>query len=115
MKLAFEIGKSLYLYDQGGGYKAIETTPWGINGQVFLIFWTIIKNLYMLTGVILLFFLISGGVGMIINAGNADKLKQSSQTLTSAVVGYLIMFAAYWIVRIVETVFGVPLFNLWFL
>ena len=71
-----------------------------------------IKNLYVLTGIVLLFFLIAGGIGMILNAGNAEKQKQSSQTLSSAVIGYLIMFAAYWLVRIVEIVFGVEIFLL---
>jgi len=48
--------------------------------------------------------IVVGGVGMIANAGNAEKQKQSSQTITSAVIGYVIMFAAYWIVKIIEIV-----------
>ena len=106
--MAFDIGQQLKIY--GPVNQDIGSSPWG--GDIFPIFWTIIKNLYVLTGIVLLFFLVAGGVGMIINAGNADKQKQSSQTLTSALVGYLIMFAAYWLVRIVEIVFGVEIFLL---
>lgn len=104
--MAFKIGDELKVYDPGS--PEIGNSLWA--GDVFPVFWTIIKNLYVLTGIVLLFFLVAGGVGMIINAGNAEKQKQSSQTLTSAVVGYLIMFAAYWLVRIVEIVFGVDIF-----
>ena len=108
MDLAFNIGDELLL-DRTGANK-IGGSAWG--KEVFPLFWTIIKNLYVLTGIVLLFFLVAGGVGMIINAGNAEKQKQSSQTLTSAVVGYVIMFAAYWLVKIVEIVFGVEIFLL---
>ncbi len=108
MDLAFDIGKELKLYGQY--YQEIGSSPYNSTAGIFPIFWTLIKNLYILTGVILLFFLVAGGVGMVINAGNAEKQKQSSQTLTAAVVGYLIMFAAYWLVRIVEIVFGVAVF-----
>ncbi|MDP2708770.1 MAG: hypothetical protein Q8O93_01800 [bacterium] len=103
----FKIGDELFIDKNNVG---IGTTPW--EEDVFPIFWTIVKNLYFLTGIVLLFFLVAGGLGMIINAGNAEKQKQSSQTLTSAVIGYLIMFAAYWLVRIVEIVFGVEIFLL---
>jgi len=106
----FNIGDQLNIYGPRGD--TIGTSPYGQPGQFFLIFWTIIKNLYVLTGIVLLFFLIAGGIGMILNAGNAEKQKQSSQTLSSAVIGYLIMFAAYWLVRIVEIVFGVEIFLL---
>ena len=106
--MAFKIGEQLKIYGPSGD--AINQGLW--EKGVFPVFWTIIKNLYVLTGIILLFFLVAGGLGMIINAGNAEKQKQSSQTLTSAVVGYLIMFAAYWLVKIVEIVFGVEIFLL---
>ncbi|MDP2708766.1 MAG: hypothetical protein U1C50_04200 [Patescibacteria group bacterium] len=103
----FNIGDELKIYGPRGD--TIGTSPYGKEGEFFLIFWTIVKNLYLVAGIILMFFLIAGGLGMIINAGNAEKLKQSSQTVTSAVIGYLIMFAAYWLVRIVEIVFGVKI------
>ncbi len=106
--MAFNIKDVLFL--DAEGTKNIAVSPLGRDQGFFQIFWTLIKNLYVLTGIILLFFLIAGGLGMIINAGNAEKQKQSSQTLTAAVVGYLIMFAAYWLVKIVEIVFGVNIF-----
>ena len=95
-----------------GGSRTAQNAFESQNISIFSIISVIIKNLYVLTGIVLLFFLVAGGVGMIINAGNAEKQKQSSQTLTSAVVGYVIMFAAYWLVKIVEIVFGVEIFLL---
>lgn len=107
MQLAFDVGTALKGFGSTGA-DAVSATAYD-KPQFFIIFWSVFKNLYMLAGVILLFFLISGGVGMILNSGNPEKLKQSNQAVTSAVAGYLIMFAAYWLVRIVEIVFGVEI------
>src|SRR3990170_2987588 len=64
---AFNIKDVLFL--DAESTKSIGSTPLGQDQKFFLIFWTLIKNLYVLTGIILLFFLIAGGLGMIINAG----------------------------------------------
>ena len=111
MKLAFEIGKELKLDE---GVKTIDSifpayVPGG-TANFFKFFWPIIKNIYVLVSVILFIMIIVGGVGMIANAGNAEKQKQSSQTLTSAVLGFAIMFAAYWIVKIIELISGKRIF-----
>jgi len=78
----------------------------------FSIISVIVKNIYVIASIILLIFVIMGGVGMVINAGNAEKQKQSSKTLTSAVAGYLILFASYWIIKIIELVTGIKILSL---
>lgn len=102
-QLAFEIKNQLFL-----GNKYIKDSPYETGG-LFPVIWVIIKNIYVFTGIILFFFIIAGAIGMILNAGNAEKQKQSSKTISSAVFGYLIMFAAYWLVKIIQTVLGVKL------
>ena len=78
----------------------------GISGLVSLF----VKISFVLAGVILLFFFILGGIGMIGNAGKNDsqKAEQSKKTLTSALIGFIIVFASYWIVKLVATIVGVP-------
>ena len=71
----------------------------------------IIKNLYVMVGIILLIMIFVGGIGMILNAGNAEAAKKSNQTLTSAIVGFAILIAAYWLVIIIETAFGLTILN----
>jgi uncharacterized membrane protein len=108
MKLAVvDIGKELKL--DAGGTTSIVSKYDPASG-LFPVFWVIIKNIYVLTGVVLFIMIVVGGIGMIANAGNAEKQKQSSQTISSAVIGYLIMFVAYWIVKIVEVVTGKNIF-----
>ena len=113
MQLVFNIGDELKLGEGTTGVQAKSITSLGTT--LYPIFWVIIKNIYILTGIILFFMMVVGGVGMIANAGNAEKQKQSSQTITSAVFGYLIMFAAFWIVRLIEVITGKTIFlTTWF-
>ena len=104
--MAFDIGTQLFLKEGGN---PIGTTYDPTKG-LFPVFWVIIKNIYILTGIVLFIMIVIGGVGMIANASNSEKQKQSSQTITSAVVGYLIMFVAYWIVKIIEIITGKTIF-----
>ena len=69
----------------------------------------VISNAFTIAGVILLFMLIVGGIGMIIGANQDDpeRAAKGRQTATSAVIGFIIVFAAYWIVQILEAITGV--------
>ena len=57
-------------------------------------------------GLGLLLMLISAGYTFLTSAGDAKKMEQGKQRLTNAVVGFFIVFAAYWIVQLVGTMFG---------
>ena len=102
MKLAARpnIGEAL-------GTPFVGTTNTSGFGQ----FVTVALRLFFVGGGILLIFLfIMGGLQIIIGAGN-DKpsgLEQGKQTLTNAVVGFVIIIVAFWIVRILEEIVGVP-------
>ena len=51
------------------------------------------------------------GIGMIVNAGNAEKQKESSKTLSSAVIGFVILFLSYWLIKIIEYLTGIQIFT----
>lgn len=73
---------------------------------------TIFLNLaFVLAGVILLFFFILGGIGMISSAGQSDpqKTEQAKKTVTSALIGFIIVFASYWIVKLIGQLTNVPI------
>lgn len=69
----------------------------------------ILKNVYILAGILLLFLIIAGGVSIISGAGGNDPKKTASgkHTITNAIIGFLIIFASYWIIRIIEIITGV--------
>jgi hypothetical protein len=68
-----------------------------------------LKISFVLAGLILLFYFILGGIGMIGSAGKGDPkaAEQAKQTITSAVIGFVVVFTAYWIVKLLGTLFGI--------
>jgi len=68
-----------------------------------------LRGAFVLAGLILLFYFILGGIGMIGSAGKNDPkaAEQAKQTITSAVMGFVVVFTAYWIVKLLGTLFGI--------
>jgi len=64
---------------------------------------------FVLSGLILLFYFIMGGIGMISSAGQSDpqKAEQSKKTITSALIGFVIVFTSYWIVKLIGQLLGI--------
>lgn len=71
----------------------------------------IITGSLSIAGVILLFLLIGGGIGMIAGAGKSDpqSVEKGKKAVTSALIGFIVVFSAYWIVKLIETITGLNL------
>jgi hypothetical protein len=74
---------------------------------------SLLKNSLTIAGIIFLALILVGGLGMIISAGNNDpkKAEQSQKTLTSAVIGFIVVFCAYFIIQIIQVLTGVEILN----
>jgi|GEM_PF-776142 len=74
----------------------------------------LIKNAFVISGVIFFILLIFGGFTFIVSAGGGDakKAEQSKQTITAAATGLVLIFASYWIIQIIEVITGVKILNL---
>lgn len=62
---------------------------------------------FPLAGLILFVMLIWGGFEMLSGAATQDSIKAGKQRISAALIGFLILFAVYWIARILELMFGV--------
>lgn len=102
MKLAFNIGET-FLGSEG----TYLSEPEGVGNLVSII----LRAGISIAGIILLVLLIAGGIGMISGAGsdNPERTAKSKQLVTSAVIGFVVVFAAYWIVQLIELITGLPL------
>jgi len=69
----------------------------------------ILKYVFVLTGLILFGMLIMGGFQMLASGGNPKAAEAGKARLTSAILGFLIVFAAYWITQIVSIIFGIDI------
>lgn len=62
--------------------------------------------------ILTLFFLISGGIDLITGGGEKQKIANSKQKLTFAVIGLVVVLLSLLIVSIIGELFGVKLFGL---
>lgn len=77
------------------------------------LFQTILFNVYTIAGIIFLFLLILGGASVIIGAGSKDsgKVAQGQKAISSAVIGFLVIFASYFIIQLIEVLTGAKILN----
>jgi hypothetical protein len=101
-RLAFSIGDAFL----GNSAPSALKNPSGVS-EIVSIFLNIA---FILAGLTLLIFFIIGGIGLISSAGQSDpgKAEQSKKTITSAVIGFVIVFASYWIVKLIGQLIGIP-------
>jgi len=57
-------------------------------------------------------FLIIGGIKWVTSGGDKEKTAGAQQTLTAALVGLVIVFASWAIIRLIETFFGIQILTL---
>ena len=63
-------------------------------------------------GIGLLLMILGAGFAFMTSAGDSKKLGEAQQRLTYAVVGFLVIFAAFWLTQIVGTIFGICEFSI---
>lgn len=86
--------------------------PSGITGFSFAgknpaeIIGEILPFIFIIAGLILFVMIIFGGFTIFTSAGNPEKMKQGQGMIVNALIGFIIIFAAYWIIQILETTLG---------
>jgi len=101
--LSLNIGKEFWVKPHQGIAEA-EGFKQGIGGIIS----TLLQNIYVLAGIILFILLIVGGLSFIMGAGgdNPEKAKRGKQAITAALIGFVIIFCSYWIIKIIEIITG---------
>ena len=69
----------------------------------------LVPNLLVLSGLVLLGMLIMGGFSMMTAGTDAKKADTGKARITSAIIGFIIIFTSYWIIQILEIVFGISI------
>ena len=102
--------------------KAIQATALpdfefsGDQGYIGSIVSSLLNYLFPIAGILLLLYLIFGGFSLMTSGGDPKAVQGAKSKITNALVGFLIVFAAYWIVQIIASVLGLgkigEIFNL---
>lgn len=73
----------------------------------------IMPNILTIAGIILFIIIIIAGFQFISKAGKLEpaELQKTSGIITATIIGFIIIVAAYWLVRIIEIITGVNIFN----
>lgn len=66
----------------------------------------LLPYIFSFAGMIFLLMILFGGFGLLTSTGDPKKLQASQQRITMAVVGFIIIFIAYWVVQILGTMLG---------
>lgn len=68
---------------------------------------SLVPYLFVIAGLLLLLYLIFGGFGLLTSRGDPKAVASAKERITFAVVGFVIVFASYWIVQIVGQILGI--------
>jgi hypothetical protein len=69
----------------------------------------IVKNLFIVAGIIFFFLMIYSGIQYI--SGGKKGVDQAQKVMESALIGFIIMFAGYWIIQIIKVLTGADFLN----
>lgn len=62
---------------------------------------------FVISGIILLVVILSAGFTLLTSAGDAKAMEKGKKGLTYGILGFVIIFVAYWLVQIAGIVFGI--------
>lgn len=96
------------LLAQAGGVPIGSTfnSPFGQTYNLGNLVSLVIKLGFVVSGILILFFIILAGFQIIAGAGqnNPEATKKGQQAATAAAIGFAVVFGAYWIVRLIEVI-----------
>lgn len=76
--------------------------------KVGVIISELLPYLFVLAGLALLVYLIYGGFQLMTSGGDPKAMESAKGKITNAIVGFIIIFVAYWLMQILQIIFGFP-------
>jgi hypothetical protein len=62
-----------------------------------------------LAGILMFAMIIYGGLTLMLSGGSPEGVKEGTSKILFGVVGFIIVFASFWIIKIVEAIFGIQI------
>jgi hypothetical protein len=72
----------------------------------------IIPYIFFFAGTAMLLMLIMGGFTLLTGASDPKRIDQGKQQITYAIVGFILVFLAYWVVQLARRIFGLSEFTI---
>ena len=81
------------------------------NDSLVGIIGNILPTILTIAGLILFGMLLSGGFSMLAGAADKESQEKSKKQITSALLGFFIIFLSYWIAQILQVIFKVNILS----
>lgn len=65
--------------------------------------------IFPIAGLALFVMIVVGGLQILAGASNSKAMQEGQKRITMAIIGFLILFASYWIAQILEIIFGIQI------
>jgi len=106
MILGINLPGGLYIEDLLGP----RTNPkWEQFKDLGTIISAFLPFLFILGGIVMGGMLIIGGFDILTSMGSEDKLKQGSEKIKNALIGFLLLFGSFWLAQIAQVLFKIPI------
>lgn len=79
------------------------------NDSLGQIISNLLPTLMTIAGLILFGMLVAGGFTMLAGAADKEAQEKGKKQITSAIIGFLIIFLAYWIAQILQVIFKIDI------
>lgn len=90
------------LQTAGSPHAQTLSTPGGIISRL-------LQFAFPLAGMILFVMIVVGGFQILTGAGSQESMKAGRERVTMAIVGFLLLFASYWIAQLLEQILNIKI------
>lgn len=98
------VGDIEYQFNHAIGFRLDAASLGGVISAV-------LPYMFMIAGVGVLFFLIYGGYQMMVSQGNEKTMEEARGKITNAIIGFIVIFVAFWIMQALGVIFGLQGFG----
>lgn len=90
------------LIKEGSKYADQLSTPGGVISRV-------LEFAFPLAGIGLFVMIVIGGFQMVMGSGEQKAMESGRQRVTTAIIGFILLFSSYWIAQILEQLLNIKI------
>ena len=87
------------------------TATYGVGTTIGQIISDILPYIFTITGILILIYLLMGGFQLMFAAGDPKKIQGAWGKITNAIIGFVIIFIAYWLTQLIGKIFNIEVIN----
>jgi len=71
----------------------------------------LVPYLFVIAGLLLLVYLLYGGISLMLSGGDPKAIQAAKDKITGALIGFIIVFASFWIVELISRILGITIIS----